>query len=439
MENSDNYCKRNRLTKRALLLALLSNLILLTTPVNLAAQDLTSSPYSRYGIGDLWNHGTGRNLGMGGLGIGLQSKYHLNLINPASLSAIDTINLLFEVGGFEKMSQFRTTDLQKTVNNIGFSYLAFGFPVAKWWKASLGIVPYSGVGYSITDTEENPVIGTIQSTFTGKGGLSRFFLSQSISPVKYLSLGASFSYLFGPMSYTKSLIFPSDSMYFSTRSEQKAIAGDIHFDFGAQANIPLPRDFFIILGGTYQHETSLHAESRQLVTSIGQTVQDTLLYNVNPENSLDIPSAWGAGFTFGKLNKFTAGVDYRTADWSKTLFLGQSDSLANSREWIVGLEYIPNAFSLTRYLERVRYRAGFRYNESFLQLRGSQIQEFGINFGAGFPIRDRNRRGTQSSLNLILELGTRGTVKNDLIRENYGMLTVQFTLHDYWFEKRKYD
>jgi hypothetical protein len=113
--------------------------------------------------------------------------------------------------------------------------------------------------------------------------------------------------------------------------------------------------------------------------------------------------------------------------------------MANSRDFIAGLEYIPNIYSLTRYLDRVRYRAGFRYSESYLQLKGSQLTEIGITFGAGFPILDRIRRNTQSSFNVIVELGKRGTVKNDLIREAYGTLTLQLSLHDYWFLKPKYD
>ena len=52
---------------------------------------------------------------------------------------------------------------------------------------------------------------------------------------------------------------------------------------------------------------------------------------------------------------------------------------------------------------------------------------------------DRIRRNTQSSLNVIFELGRRGTVKNDLIRETFGSLTLQLSLHDYWFQKTKYD
>ncbi len=405
----------------------------------LSAQNLSTSPYSRFGIGDIINRSTGRGQAMGGLSCGLRSPTTLNLLNPASLSAIDTVSFVFEMAGFDRVTQLATTDLQKTVNNMGISYLAMGFPVAKWWKASMGVLPLSNVGYSMTATETNPVMGNVQYNFQGSGGISQFFISSAISPIPYVSLGATFSYVFGPINHSRSLVIPADSLYFSTKSVQTAVVGDINFSYGAQVNIPIKKDYFLTFGGTFQGTSNLKAESRTTLISYGTGLTDTLLYEVNPDNSVILPMGWASGFTFGKKNKFTAGFDYRTQNWSESRFLGTRDSMANSRDFIVGLEYIPNAFSLTKYLQRVRYRAGVRYSESYLQLRGSQLTDIGITFGAGFPILDRTRQGLASTFNVIVEVGKRGTVDNNLIRETFGSLTLQLSMHDYWFGKRKYD
>jgi hypothetical protein len=417
----------------------LTALVLVCGTEELRAQNLSTSPYSRFGIGDLMNRSTGRSQAMGGLSAGLRSGTNLNLLNPASLSGIDTLNLVFEMAGFDKFTQLATSDLQKTANNLGLSHLALGFPVTRWWKASVGVMPVSNVGYNMTATELSPVMGTVKYNFQGTGGISNFFISSAVSPVKWLSLGGSFSYLFGPISHSRSLEIPADSNYFSTKAVQTAVVGDINLSYGAQVNIPLKKDYFLTVGGTFQNTANLHAESRTTLVQYGTGLTDTLLYTENENNSIVIPMGWAAGFTFGKKNKFTAGFDYRTQNWSESSFLGIKDSMANSRDFIAGLEYIPNIYSLTRYLDRVRYRAGFRYSESYLQLKGSQLTEIGITFGAGFPILDRIRRNTQSSFNVIVELGKRGTVKNDLIREAYGTLTLQLSLHDYWFLKPKYD
>ena len=109
------------------------------------SQNLTTSPYSRFGIGDLLTRSTGQGQAMGGLSGGLQSATNLNLLNPASLSALeknaDYGSFILEASTFERVSNLRTTNLSRTVNNLGFNYLALGFPVTKWWKASTGILP----------------------------------------------------------------------------------------------------------------------------------------------------------------------------------------------------------------------------------------------------------------------------------------------------------
>ncbi len=402
------------------------------------SQDLTSSPYSRFGIGDIFTKNYGRGQAMGGLGIGLHSDRDLNVINPASLAKMDSIAFLFEVGILDKFTRFSTSDQSSIANNIGFSYLAMGFPVTKWWSASLGILPYSGVEYSIADTDFNPLIGNIESYFNGDGGVSQFFISQSVSPIKHISLGVNFSYLFGPINHSKSLIFPSDSLFFSTHARNSSIIGDIHLSYGVQADIPLNDNYFLTLGGIFENQSNLHTESRKLVYNTGQGIVDTLLYSIDEQSSIILPMAWGTGFTFGKKNKFTVGFDYTQQNWSNAEFVGQKDSLANSRDFILGMEYIPDAFSPIRYSKRVRYRAGLRYSKSYLQLKGSQLQEFGINFGVGLPV-SMDRFPRKHSINLSAEFGKRGTVNNGLISEFYGLLSVQLNLHDIWFYKPKYD
>lgn len=402
------------------------------------AQDLTSSPYSRFGIGDLFTKNYGRGFGMGGLGIGLHSDQDLNIINPASLSKMDTLTFLFEVGLMNKATWFKTENEEAFSNNIGFSYLAMGFTINEWWAGSIGVLPISGVEYSIKDTQFDPQIGDIESSFQGDGGVSEFFLAQSFSPLKYVSLGLNFSYYFGPINHTKSLIFPSDSLYFSTHSTRSLNIGDVHLSYGIQTDIPLNNDYFLTIGGIFENQSNLKTEISKLVYNAGVGTIDTLIFESEANNNVMMPLAWGAGFTFGKKNKLTMGIDYSQQNWSKVEVAGQKDTLANSQDLIFGLEYIPDAFSPVKYSKRIRYRAGFRYSQSYLQLKGSQLQEFGINFGVGLPV-SMDRVARKHSINLAIELGKRGTVQNDLISEFYGLFSVQWNLHDVWFNKRRYD
>ena len=60
--------------------------------------NLTSSSYTRYGLGKLGSVGNAATKGMGDLGIVTFSNAYTNLYNPASLTAIDTLTMLVEAG-----------------------------------------------------------------------------------------------------------------------------------------------------------------------------------------------------------------------------------------------------------------------------------------------------------------------------------------------------
>ena len=60
------------------------------------SQNGSTSPYSRYGIGDIISDGFANQAGMGGLGAALATPVNINFTNPASYVA-DSI-VLFEVG-----------------------------------------------------------------------------------------------------------------------------------------------------------------------------------------------------------------------------------------------------------------------------------------------------------------------------------------------------
>ena len=417
-------------------------LFCIITVSSVTAQDQTSSPYSRFGIGDMLNRSFGRGEAMGGLGISLSERNSLNLMNPAGIGRMDSVQFIFEIGASNRSALFRTTDLSRTTNNTSFDYLAMGFPViSKLWKASIGIMPYSGVGYSMSDTRIDPLVGEISTEFAGEGGISQFFLQNSFhsEKLKFLSLGFTFSYLFGPTTHSKTLLFPSDSTYFSTRSQTTSIVNDIHLSYGAQLHFPIKKEYFLDFGGVFENQSDMRTESRQLVFASGMGILDTLYYNENKNNSIVLPKAFGGGVSFGKANKFTIGADYRMQNWENALFLGQKDSLANSQELIIGMEYIPDGLSPLYYYKRMSYRAGFRYGKSFIQLRETQLEEFGITFGVGLPIRPPDRVSRPSTLNISAEIGKRGTIENNLISEFYGLISLQFSLRDFWFYKPKYD
>ena len=61
---------------------------------SLKAQSDVNSIYSRFGIGDLNDQRMSAQTGLGGLSIGLRMPNTINMVNPASYTAIDTLSFL---------------------------------------------------------------------------------------------------------------------------------------------------------------------------------------------------------------------------------------------------------------------------------------------------------------------------------------------------------
>ena len=96
--------------------------------------------------------------------------------------------------------------------------------------------------------------------------------------------------------------------------------------------------------------------------------------------------------------------------------------------------YIPNYNSFGNYWKRVVYRAGIRFEETGITVRGEDINEFGISFGVGLPVG-----GFFSNANLGIEVGKKGTTNQNLVEENFINFQISLSLNDRWFVKRKYN
>jgi len=65
---------------------------------NTINSQITTSPYSVYGLGDISSNLTGKNHAMSGSGIARKSDNYLNNLNPASYRGIDSLEFIMETG-----------------------------------------------------------------------------------------------------------------------------------------------------------------------------------------------------------------------------------------------------------------------------------------------------------------------------------------------------
>ena len=103
------------------------------------AQTASSSPYSRYGIGDLTGKGFSQNFAIGGTTIAMQNDtlpmFFINNGNPASYSNIRLTTA--DLGINYNRVQLQNSDVKKSINSSSISNIALAFPFKKWWGTSL--------------------------------------------------------------------------------------------------------------------------------------------------------------------------------------------------------------------------------------------------------------------------------------------------------------
>ena len=175
------------------------------------------------------------------------------------------------------------------------------------------------------------------------------------------------------------------------------------------------------------------------VTRYAYSNADTVLYdNAISASNLTIADEFGAGVSYRVNNKWAVGVDYIQQNWHNSVFPDNSTwnnfGVATARYYKAGFELTPNMYDIRYYMKRVTYRAGAYFEQSYVKVNGHQINAFGITFGASFPIYRWH-----NAVSVAVDIGQRGTLRHDLVRERYINFIVNINLHDIWFVKYRYD
>jgi hypothetical protein len=426
---------------------LILTLVLWALSNSIQSQTSIYSPYSRYGLGDLSYGNNAQFLAMGGLNLSLGGRFSINQANPASYSLIDTNTFLFESGISSLGVMIKSSNLSGSANYSSLSGLQMAFPITRRWGASIGLLPYSQMGYRLSYSETFDSVGGVHYLHKGYGGLNQFYFGHAIKPLPNLSIGINATWLFGSLNKTQLVDFDS-STYFDIKHQMSTIIGDFYFDFGLRYKVLLSEreadkasdDISLDLGLIYGASTRISAREDILsVTVIAnqstgfEYVKDTVEIITGQKNSLLIPQKFGAALSLNLGYRWMLGTQYISQDWSNYDYNGNSDSLQNSWQASFGIQYLPD-FEGKSYWERIRYRAGFRYNQSYLNLRDTPLSEYGMSFGFGFPLKTN-----KTTLNLGVELGRRGTTENNLVLENFSRVNFGITVSEPWFYKRKYN
>jgi hypothetical protein len=425
-------------------LKLLLTAILILSPVSiLHSQNKTSSPFSRYGLGELTPQGYGRNTAMGRTGIGIRNSQYLNDMNPAAHSAIDSMSFFFEAGLEAKTQRISASQDYQDFSDVNFDYFAFGFGIGPKMGILLGVRPAATAGYffeTLEDEESNPHVQRV----LGSGNITSLYGGLAYQLMPQLSVGMNASFWFGDVTHTvyQEFIYAPEDYIYGSLNEHRI--SNLMLDFGLQHTTKLAENQTLVLGAVFRPKTGINGESTSIdargfnYSPDGNlfTSSDTLLaVNKKWNNSVfEMPLKLGIGASYSITDMLTVAADYSTERWADSNFPDETTETANTTFLGLGAEFIPNERTGNKYIQRIRYRAGVHYNEEYVKLNGYQLRDFGMSFGLGLPLGRSN-----TSVNLGFEYGNIGTKEPNQIKETYGRFTLSFTMHEYWFMKRKFD
>lgn len=414
-------------------------LVLLTNSTILRAQNTISQPYSGFGVGIINNYSNGILDGMGSTSYAIQDPYSINFRNPASYAAFDSLSFVADAAA-SIYSSILTQGSQTQKNTYARpGYITIGLPVTRHWRTSVGIVPFSTIGYSIADSREIENIGKVAYEYSGHGGMHQLYWGNAFRICKGLSIGLNASYLFGSIYNTNNSTFEG-SNYYNTYINDAYYIDGIHLTGGIQYFFNVKEDHRIGIGATYSNSAYIWAKENLLVNYYtgeysSVTSYDTVFHDTSLRGNLNIPQAVGGGLSYCFKNKVLVAADVTWQNWNRYRFMNRTDSLTDAIVSSAGIQYIPDPLS-NKFFKRMAFRLGAKYSTGNFMINNKLIDELSVSLGVGIPLSTFN---THSSINVVFEYGKMGTLSNDLIKQNYFRFTFNFTLQEKWYQRVKLD
>lgn len=400
--------------------------------------------YSMYGYGLLSDRATSMQRQMGSIGYAMHSGRQINVMNPASYAAIDSLTFLFDIGA--DMSVMWQKELNTSTNQFekdrrfggGLDYITMQFPIWKYLGASIGLVPYSYVGYAFGSDIQHGAM-----TNQGEGGINQAYLGLAGTYAGF-SLGFNVSYDFGNIIND---VFSSPESTGQTLFEHVMQIRDWNLVIGAQYTTRISRTERLNLGLTFSPKKSIHGQTwATLQETSRDSKADTVAYMKMGGNYYS-PMSIGAGigWVHERVSRLMVEVDFTYQQWSKAKFsplykLGEEPDETNlvfqgmnfrdRTRYAVGAEYVPKLRG--NYWQRLAYRVGAYYNNDYLNIQGNRLREVGVTAGVGF-----NTPEGKTMINLGFEYKHRKASPNALITENFFNITLGVNFNELWFWQRK--
>lgn len=392
------------------------------------AQDM-NSPYSAYGIGNIDMQQYNMNSGMGYTGIGLKSTYFSSGNNAASISGLPRSVLVVDINAVGQISTYHGTPINLD-NSVNRDFTIKGVSLAdrinNFWASGIGFRQFSVVNYQFTS--KNFIEGSANSytsNFTGEGGLNEYFWNNAFNIGKHLAAGIKMSFISGPITQTESVTAYNQDI----ESKRRDYYGNFRFEYGLIYNTDPKKNHIVSFGFNYAPESKLNYERSLSVTNNSVQIlnNDYLNYSLN-----NLPAFYGAGFALKNNNGATFAADYSFQNWSKLNKKGNAWQLVDANRISIGADFARSGQRGGKTIHPKSFQFGAHLSNSYLQLNGRQINEFGFTAGIKSPVKN------SLLISAALEAGSRGTTQAKLIQESFVKLSLSFSLREFIYKGKIY-
>ncbi|KXH85153.1 hypothetical protein [Chryseobacterium kwangjuense] len=418
----------------------------------LNAQSISNSPYATYGIGDVKYDNTIETASMGGISTAFISDFtsSFNFANPANNSNFELTSIRLEATNENNYFKTNYNNTKSTKHSTYLSNIALAFPLSPKVKMGLSYQPYSSKTYDILNKDVQEDGSFYTNRFKGSGTLNTAQAAVSYKIDQNFAVGLRANLYFGNLYDLNELRYfdkngVSNTEYINGYETKNSIK---NFNFtlgGSYQSLNTRTDKKLTIGATatfgntsnmttdYVNSTYLYADAAES-SKILETVIDKK--STNSKNLLPLQASLGVGYGSENHWFFSGQLDYKKGE--DISYFGKTFDFQDTYRISAGGWYLPNYNNFRSYFSRVIYRYGAFYERGNLKIDGNSINKFGVSAGVMLPFKTSSIT-RMSGLELGIEVGKRGTLKNNLINQNYVNLRVGFNFADRWFRKNLYN
>lgn len=403
----------------------------------------SSSVYSKLGVGFPVSTANTAAHSMGLTGVSYNETYVPSIANPAHWG-----NTVYGMGsGGIKMETFSATDANDSARNFQLAIDRFQLQLPIF-RGKLGVSasfdPLTEARYR-TYREDIKYIGEglEQDTLAfgienkGGGGINRaeFGLGWRITP--NISVGYAASAVIMSLDDTYSSYYGS-SDYRTVSFRLKTSGVGFGNRFGSYIRLPKvfgENDQFG-LGATLRLPVTIGAEREQISEMNRGSISLTNAPNLG-DGDITLPMAVNAGISYWptELSMFAfEGVYEQWSSYENDFKPTQQGYFTDRYKIGLGYQYFPYLTGSNKFLSHFKYRLGASYDTGHLKIRGEQINTLKFSLGLGILSPKSN---SNSSIDLSLEYGIRGTKAADLVKEQIWGVRLSVNLSEIMFFRPK--